>query len=110
MVLSSLEPHELLPQFNKLIGELLRGRLQRNTFQPWEIEILLDIEACNLRDSNRRETLRRYQRAANKHLEKGGHHLLRLSEYLTRNRQAAMARKSARSILPLEGRSADATA
>jgi len=93
-----MEPHEQLPQFNKLITELLRGKLQRNTFQAWEIEILLDIEACNLRDSNRRETLRRYQKAANRHLEKGGTHLLKLSEYLEKNRRAAEARKSARGV------------
>lgn len=93
------EPHELLPQFNKLLSELLRGKLQRNTFQPWEIEILLDIEACDLRDSNRRETLRRYQKAANKFLEKGGPHLLKLSEYLERNRRAAAARKASRTLV-----------
>lgn len=89
-------PHDLLPQFNKLITELLRGKLHRNTFQPWEIDILLDIEGCQLRDSNRRETLRRYQKAANKHLEKGGLSLLKLSDYLERNRVAAAARKASR--------------
>jgi hypothetical protein len=71
-----------LHQFNKLMTELLRGRLTRNTFQPWEVEILLDIEACSLRDSNRREMLRRYQRAANRYFERGGRTLLKLSEYL----------------------------
>ena len=57
--------HESLPdsdavlaQFNRLIQELLRGNMHRNTFRPWEVELLLDIEACNLRDSSRRETLR----------------------------------------------------
>ena len=98
MTTYSLQPHEQLPQFNKLIAELLRGKLQRNTFQSWEIEILLDIEGCDLRDSNRRETLRRYQKAANRFLEKGGTHLLRLSEYLDKNRRAAVARKTARVI------------
>ena len=54
--------HESLPdsdavlaQFNRLIQELLRGSMNRNTFRPWEVELLLDIEACNLRDSSRRE-------------------------------------------------------
>ena len=71
-----------LYQFNKLMQELLRGRIQRNTFQSWEVEILLDIEACELRDANRREVLRRYQRAANKYVDRGGRSLLKLSEYL----------------------------
>ncbi len=71
-----------LHQFNKLITELLRGRMTRNTFQPWEVEILLDIEGCALRDANRREMLRRYQRAANRYFERGGRTMLKLSEYL----------------------------
>ena len=67
-----------LHQFNKLMTELLRGRMGRNTFQPWEVEILLDIEACALRDANRREMMRRYQRAANRYFERGGRTLLKL--------------------------------
>jgi hypothetical protein len=72
----------ILAQFNRLIQELLRGNMHRNTFRPWEIELLLDIEACNLRDSSRREMLRRYQRAVQRHLEKGGKAPLKMSEYL----------------------------
>jgi hypothetical protein len=71
-----------LLQFNRLMTELLRGRIQRTTFQPWEVEILLDIEACRLNDSNRREILRRYQKAANRFVDRGGRTLLKLSEYL----------------------------
>jgi hypothetical protein len=81
--------HESLPdsdavlaQFNRLIQELLRGNMHRNTFRPWEVELLLDIEGCNLRDSSRRETLRRYQRAVQRHMEKGARLPLKLSEYL----------------------------
>jgi hypothetical protein len=74
----------LLAQFNRLMSELLRGRMQRNTFQPWEIEILLDIEACHLRESSRREVLRRYQKAANRYVERGGRSLLKMSDYLAK--------------------------
>jgi hypothetical protein len=72
----------VLAQFNRLIQDLLRGNMQRNTFRPWEIDILLDIESCNLRDSSRRETLRRYQRAVQRQMEKGGRLPLKLTEYL----------------------------
>jgi len=58
----------VLSQFNRLIQELLRGNMNRNTFRPWEIELLLDIEACNLRDSSKREILRRYQRAVQRQI------------------------------------------
>jgi hypothetical protein len=72
----------ILAQFNRLIQELLRGNMQRNTFRPWEIEILLDIENCNLRDGNRRDILKRYQKAVQRHMDKGARLPLKLSEYL----------------------------
>jgi hypothetical protein len=81
--------HESLPdsdavlaQFNRLIQELLRGNMHRNTFRPWEIELLLDIETCNLRETTKRDTLKRYQKAVQRHMEKGARLPLKLSEYL----------------------------
>ncbi|MBI4906373.1 MAG: hypothetical protein HY820_22265 [Acidobacteria bacterium] len=72
----------MLSQFNKLITELLKGTLSRNTFRPWEVDILLDIEHCNLRDGNKRETLRRYQKSVQRNMEKGAPEPMKLSEYL----------------------------
>ena len=72
----------VLAQFNRLIQELLRGNMHRNTFRPWEVEILLDIEACNLRESAKRETLKRYQKAVQRQMEKGARLPMKLSEYL----------------------------
>ncbi len=83
MAYESLPDSEtVLAQFNRLIQELLRGNMQRNTFRPWEIELLLDIEGCNLREVNKRDTLRRYQKAVQRHMEKGARLPLKLSEYL----------------------------
>ncbi len=73
-------------RFNRLIQELLRGTIRRNCFRPWEIEVLLDIEACNLRGSNRRELLRRYQQAVRREFDNGATRPMKLSEYLTRLR------------------------
>jgi hypothetical protein len=83
----------VLAQFNRLLQELLRGNMHRNTFRPWEIELLLDIESCNLREASKRETLRRYQKAVQRHMEKGARLPLKLSEYLTsvKNKRAAQA-------------------
>jgi len=72
----------VLAQFNRLIQELLRGNMNRNTFRPWEIELLLDIETCQLRESSKRDILRRYQKAVQRHMEKGARLPLKLSEYL----------------------------
>ena len=76
----------VLNRFNKLMQELLAGSIHRNTFRPWEIEILLDIEACSLRDTLKRETLRRYQKAVQRSMERGAPKLLKMSEYLDQNR------------------------
>src|ERR1700681_667069 len=72
----------VLAQFNRLIQELLRGNMHRNTFRPWEVELRLDIEGCTLRESAKRETLKRYQKAVQRHMEKGARLPLKLSEYL----------------------------
>lgn len=82
MVDSLPDSDAVLAQFNRLIQELLRGNMQRNTFRPWEIELLLDIENCSLRDSSKRDTLKRYQKAVQRHMEKGARLPLKLSEYL----------------------------
>jgi len=93
---STPDSEAVLAQFNRLIQELLRGNMHRNTFRPWEIELLLDIESCNLRESSKRETLRRYQKAVQRHMEKGARLPLKLSEYL----EAVKSKRAAQSQPP----------
>ena len=71
-------------QFNRLIRELLRGQINRNTFRPWEVELLLDIEGCGLRESAKDGALRRYQKAVQRQMERGATAPMRLSEFLKR--------------------------
>ena len=78
----NMDSEARLNRFNRLLQELMRGAIKRNTFQPWEIEILIDIEACQAREPVKRETLRRYQKAVQRAMEKGAPMPLRLSEYL----------------------------
>jgi len=87
MVDSTTESEVILYRFNRLIQELLRGVIKRNCFRPWEIELLLDIESCDLRNSRRREILRRYQRAVGRELENGSTRPMKLSEYLARRKR-----------------------
>jgi hypothetical protein len=82
MPLQTIDSEARLNRFNRLMQELIRGSMNRNTFQPWEIEILIDIEACQIREPVKRETLRRYQKAVQRSMEKGAPMPLRLSEYL----------------------------
>jgi hypothetical protein len=72
----------MLNRFNRLINELLRGAIVRNSFQPWEVEILLDMDTCGLEPRRRQEILRQYQKAVTKQLETGPGPPMKLSEYL----------------------------
>lgn len=83
MLVETIDSEARLNRFNRLMQELIRGNMNRNTFHPWEIELLLDIEACQLREPVKRETLRRYQKAVQRAMEKGAPTPLRLSEYLS---------------------------
>ena len=79
---NELDHEAMLAQFNRLIQELLRGAMNRNTFRPWEIELLLDIESCSLKDGSKRELLRRYQKAVIRQMDKGANMPMKLSEFL----------------------------
>ena len=83
MLVETLDSEARLNRFNRLMQELIRGSMNRNTFQPWEIQILLDIEACQIREPVKREPLRRYQKAVQRAMEKGAPTPLSLSEYLS---------------------------
>ena len=85
----------ILAQFNRLIQELLRGNMRRNTFRPWEVELLLDIEGCSLRESAKREILKRYQKAVQRQMEKGAPLPLKLSEYLENVKSKKVAQAEA---------------
>ena len=89
MLDSTPDAEAVLHRFNRLMQELLQGAFKRNCFRPWEIEVLLDIEECQLTGSSRRETLRRYQKAVQRHMERGASTPLKLSEYLERLRTRA---------------------
>ncbi len=78
-----LEERELmLNRFRRLMGELLRGRLARNNFTVWEMELLLDFDVCELPPRRRTEILRQYQRAVERQLETGPGPPMKLSHFL----------------------------
>jgi hypothetical protein len=75
-----------LHRFQRLITELLRGGTRRTVFQPWEVEILLDIYACGLDPRRSQAVLPRYLRAVRRQLEKSPGPPMKLSEYLSRRK------------------------
>ena len=57
---NSVDTDEILLRFNRLIRELLRGGTGRETFHPWEVDLLLDIRNCQIKQSAWEGVLRRY--------------------------------------------------
>ena len=74
----------MLHRFKKLMGEVMRGAVARNSFQPWEIEILIDLENCHLERRRRLEILRQYQRAVERQMTSTLGPPMKLSEFLAR--------------------------
>ncbi len=72
----------MLNRFNRLLGEVMRGAMARNSFQPWEVEILMDLENCQLERRRRQEILRQYQRAVEQQVTNGPGPPMKLSEFL----------------------------
>lgn len=84
---------EVLAQFNRLIEDLLAGKMQRCKFQAWEIDILLDVVTCDLNRFRKADViLRQYQEAVQTQMAKGALLPMRLSEFL-----ASVANPSRRS-------------
>jgi len=77
-----IERELTLNRFKRLIGEIVRGGLGRNAFQPWEIEILLDLETCDLQSRRRSQILRQYERAVERQMETGDGPPMKLSRFL----------------------------
>ena len=73
-----------LRRFHRLITEILQGGTRRTVFQPWEVEILLDIQACQFDPRRKHRILRRYLRAVRRQLETGPGPPMKLSEFLQR--------------------------
>jgi hypothetical protein len=72
----------MLNRFRRLMADLQRGAMSRNDFQPWEVEILLDISNCELDRRRRADILRQYQRAVEKQMETGPGPPMKLSDFL----------------------------
>ena len=77
-----VEQELMLNRFNRLMGELMRGAIVRNLFQPWEIDLLLDIESCPLNRRRRPEIMRQYQKAVERQMEAGPGPPMKLSVFL----------------------------
>ena len=64
------------------------GEIRRNNFEPWEIDLILDLETCQLPSRRRLEILRQYQRAVERQMESGPGPPIKLSHFLFLREQA----------------------
>jgi hypothetical protein len=72
--------------FNKLIQEMLQGGPKRTGFQPWEVQLLIDLSTCRLSRRYRTAMLLRYQETVQRLLLRGESAFLPPSEFLFRQR------------------------
>jgi hypothetical protein len=75
-----------LQRFHRLITEILQGGTRRTVFQPWEIEVLLDLESCEIEPRLKGPYLRQYMRAVRLQLESGSGPPMKFSEFLQSRR------------------------
>jgi hypothetical protein len=78
----SVSIESMLDRFRRLLFGLQAGAITRNDFQPWEVEILLDIESFQLDRKRRAEILQQYQQAVERQMETGPCTPMKLSEFL----------------------------
>jgi len=60
----------------------MRGALACNAFQPWEVDILLDMTTCRLDGRRRTDILRQYRNAVSRQMRTGPGPPMKLSEFL----------------------------
>ena len=72
----------MLHRFRRLLGELMKGEMARTSFKAWEIDILVDFDACELPSRRRLEILGQYQKAVERQLDTGPGPPLLLSHFL----------------------------
>jgi hypothetical protein len=75
-----------LQRFHRLVTEILQGGTRRTVFQPWEVEILLDLQTCAIGTRQRRVQLRQYMRAVRRQMENGPGPPMKFSEFLQSKR------------------------
>lgn len=92
---SALNSDVVLARFQRLMKDVRLGDWRRNCFEPWEIELLLDIAACDPEIQRRRALLDRYQKAVERRLANHCELPMKLSEYIAGLRARHNARVAA---------------
>jgi hypothetical protein len=81
-----IEAELTLNRFRRLIHEVARGDVRRTVFQPWEIDILVDLQNCQTDPKRRGDLLRQYEGAVTRQMESGQGPPMKFSEFLQSRR------------------------
>ena len=85
--MSRSRTERMMARFNHLMRELKVGLIERTTFQPWEVELMVDIATSDVNGLPLRHVLNTYQRAVRRQMMKGASLPLKFSVYLEAARQ-----------------------
>lgn len=72
----------MFARFERLLGGVMRGELNCNAFQRWEVDILLDLADCHLDSRRRTDILTQYRNAVSRQMRTGPGPPMKLSEFL----------------------------
>ena len=89
---------DLLHRFNRLMQDVIKGDWRRNSFTPWEMALILDIQACADEIATRRDLLSRYQKAVQRQLSRRREMPMTLSSYV----ESLRVRQATRVACPAE--------
>jgi hypothetical protein len=90
----------MLNRFKRLFGELLRGSISRQSFQPWEVDLIIDFQECQVPAKRRLEILRQWERAVTRQMQTGPGPPMKLSTFLVLREQRREKLKSAGLVAP----------
>ncbi len=76
------EKESILRRFETLMMELAVGSTNRTSFTLWEVDLIVDLEACRQARVFSWRRLRAYQRAVEKQVRKTGAPPARLSDFV----------------------------
>ncbi|HWC97418.1 MAG TPA: hypothetical protein VG456_11725 [Candidatus Sulfopaludibacter sp.] len=88
------DPEVIFNRFRTLLREISRGATLRNSFEPWEMEIMLDLQICDIPSRRRMETLVQYERAVKRQMSSGQGPPMKLSEFLELRRKRRELKKN----------------
>ena len=84
----------------QLVQQLAAGNLRRYTFNRWELDLLLDLQAVRMRRSSRPEMLRRYLRTIQRQIATGAVEPMRFSHFYASELQSRQPAVPPAVVLP----------